>query len=180
MNRKQWLILLGIATVALTIDGQVGFAFDRRLEHTGGPGIIGFEFAATKAHANQILTEWGPKGRRIARLSLIVDYAYMLSYGAFFTLAGLATRDLARARDWRRLASAGAILPFFAAAAAMFDAIENVFLLLVLGGHGGESAPLIATVCSSIKFTLIAIAIGYVLCGLAWRLQQATAKLTST
>jgi hypothetical protein len=30
MNRKQWLILLGIATVALTIDGQVGFAFDKR------------------------------------------------------------------------------------------------------------------------------------------------------
>jgi hypothetical protein len=33
MNRKQWLILLSIATVALTIDGQVGFAFDKRLEH---------------------------------------------------------------------------------------------------------------------------------------------------
>jgi len=174
MNRKQWLIFLGIATVALTI--VPFFVFERRLEHTGGPEIVGFEFAATKARANQILTEWGPKGRRIAHLSLIVDYAYMLSYGAFFTLAGLATRDLARARDWPRLASAGAILPFFAAAAAMFDAIENVFLLLVLGGHGGEFAPLIATICSSIKFTLIAVAIGYVLCGLALRLQQATAS----
>jgi hypothetical protein len=180
MNRKQCLILLGITTVALTLNGQVGFAFDKRLEHTGGPGIIGLEFAGTKTRATQILTEWGPKGRRIARLSLIVDYAYMLSYGAFFTLAGFATRDLARARDWRRLASAGTILPLFAAAAAMFDAIENVFLLLVLGGHGGESGPLIATICSNIKFTLIAIAIGYVLCGLAWRLQQATVKLTST
>jgi hypothetical protein len=169
MNRKQWLVLLGIATVALTI---VGFLLEKPMEHAGGPGIIGFEFAATKARATQILAEWGPKGRHAARLSLIVDYAYMISYGAFFTLAGFATRDLARTRDWRRLATAGTILPFFAAVAAMFDATENVFLLLVLGGHGGEHAPLIATICSSIKFTLITIAILYVLCGLAWRMQQ--------
>jgi hypothetical protein len=167
MTRKQWLVLLGIATVVFTVLPY--FLFDKRLEHTGGPGIIGFEFAATKARAAAILREWGPKGRRIAHLSLIVDYAYMLSYGGFFTLAGFATRDLAQARDWRRLAAAGTILPWFAAAAALLDAIENVFLLLVLGGHGGTFGPLTATVCSGIKFTLIATAIGYVLFGLAWR-----------
>jgi hypothetical protein len=169
MTRKQWLILLGIAMVALTI---VGIVLEQPLHDTGGPGILAFEFATTKARASQILAEWGPKGRQAARLSLIVDYAYLISYGAFFTLAGFATRDLARTRDWRRLATAGTVLPFFAAVAAMFDATENVFLLLVLGGHGGEHAPLIATICSSIKFTLITIAILYVLCGLAWRMQQ--------
>ena len=169
MTRKQWLILLGIAMVALTIVPFI--VFEKRLEHTGGPGILAFEFAATKTRASQILAEWGPKGRHTARLSLIVDYAYMISYGGFFTLAGLATRDFARARDWRRLAVAGTVVPFFATAAALFDATENVFLLLVLEGHGGEHAPLIATVCSSLKFTLITIAILYVLCGLAWRVK---------
>jgi hypothetical protein len=179
MTRKQWLILLGVATVVLTIVPV--FVFEKRLEHTGGPGILAFEFAATKARASQILAEWGPKGRHTARLSLIVDYAYMISYGGFFTLAGLATRDLARTRAWRRLATPGMIVPFFATAAALFDATENVFLLLVLEGHGGEQAPLIATICSSIKFTLITIAILYVLCGLAWRAATARrVKLTST
>jgi len=179
MTRKQWLILLGIAMVALTIVPFV--VFERRLEHTGGPGILAFEFAATKARASQILAEWGPQGRHTARLSLIIDYAYMISYGGFFTLAGLATRDLARTRDWRRLAAAGMIVPFFATVAALFDATENVFLLLVLGGHGGEYGPLIATVCSSIKFTLITIAIAYVVWGLVWRAATATrVKPTST
>jgi hypothetical protein len=172
MTRKQWLILLGIAMVVLTI--VPFFLFEKRMEQTGGPGIVGFEFAATKARASQILAEWGPTGRRVARLSLIVDYAYMVSYGGFFTLAGLATRDLARTRSWRRLATAGTIVPFFATAAAIFDATENVFLLLVLEGHGGEHAPLVATICSSIKFTLITIAILYVLCGLARRAATAT------
>jgi len=176
MDRKRWLVVLGVATVVLTVVPAI--VFDMRLERTGGPGIIGLEFAATKARASHILAEWGSEGPRIARLSLIVDYAYMISYGAFFTLAGLATRDLARARGWRRLASAGAVLPFFAAAAAMFDATENVFLLLVVGGHGGDAAPLIATVCSAIKFTLIAVAIGYVVCGLARRARGAAQRLS--
>jgi low temperature requirement protein LtrA len=176
MNRKQWLILLGVAMIALTIVPV--FAFEKRLEHTGGPGILAFEFAATKA---QILAEWGPKGRDIARASLFVDYAYMVSYGGFFTLAGLATRDLARTRDWRRLVAAGTIVPFLATIAAIFDATENVFLLLVLEGHVGESAALIATICSSLKVTLITIAILYVLCGLVWRAATATrVKLAST
>jgi hypothetical protein len=155
--------------VALTLDG---FIFEPQIQHSGGPGILGFEFAATKARAAQILAEWGPKGRHAARISLIVDYAYLISYGAFFTLASIAVRDHARAQHWRALAKAGTIVPFFAAAAALFDAIENVFLLLVLGGKGGELGPLIATICSSIKFTLITIAVGYVLWGVARLLGQ--------
>jgi hypothetical protein len=178
MSRKQWLILLGIATVVLTI---VGVVLERPMHDAGGPGILAFEFAATKARASQILAEWGATGRDAARVGLIVDYAYMVSYGGFFTLAGLATRDLARARGWRRLATAGMIVPYFALAAAVFDAIENVFLLLVLEGHGGQHAPLIATVCSGIKFTLITIAIAYVAWGFVWRAATARReRMTST
>ena len=149
----------------------VMYLIDPSMQSTHGPAIIGFEFAGSKARATQIMAEWGARGRSAARLSLWIDYGYMISYGAFFTLAGLATRDLARQRDWRRLATAGIVVPFFAAAAAMFDASENVALLLTLGGHGGSFAPVFATACSSIKFTLIAIAIGYVLLGLAVRLR---------
>jgi hypothetical protein len=58
---------------------------------------------------------------------------------------------------------------FFALAAAMFDASENVALLLTLAGEGGSFAPPFAAFCSAIKFTLIGIAILYVLCGLAAR-----------
>ncbi|HEY2201019.1 MAG TPA: hypothetical protein VGH56_03965 [Solirubrobacteraceae bacterium] len=162
------LIVLGIATVAFTVILEL--IDPSHVSH--GPTILDFEFAGSRSHAAQIVSEWGPKGRDAARLSLWIDYGYMLSYGLFFTLAGLATRDFARSRGWRRLAVTGVVVPFFAIAAAMFDATENVFLLLVLGGHGGELAPLIATVCSTIKFTLITIAILYVLCGLAQRLQK--------
>jgi hypothetical protein len=111
------------------------------------------------------MAEWGSYGRHLARLGLWLDFGYMLSYGAFFALAGLAVREAARRRAWRRMAAAGRVLPCCAVLAACFDAVEDVALLLVLGGHGGTLAPRLATVCSSLKWALIAAAIAYALCG---------------
>jgi len=155
--------VLGISTVAFTV--LLELIDPSHVSH--GPSILAFEFASSKSRAAQIVAEWGPKGRSAAHLSLILDYGYMLSYGLFFMLAGFAIRDAARTRNWRGLAAAGMIVPFFAIAAATFDATENVALLLTLAGHGGSFAPPFATVCSAIKFTLIGIAILYVVCGLA-------------
>lgn len=169
-NRKRWLWALGIAVVAF--DAAV-LLLDRRMSAAGGPTMLGFEFAGSKAKAARIMAEWGPSGRSAAHWSLWIDYGFLLCYGAFFTLAGLATRGLARKHGWRYLAIAGTFVPFFAAAAAAFDATEDVALLLTLGGHGGTVAPPFAAACSAIKFTLIALAILYVLIGQARRLVTA-------
>jgi hypothetical protein len=145
---------------------------DRSLMATGGPGIVRFEFVRSTGEAATILGEWGDHGRDLARLSLWLDFAFMASYGAFFALAGFATRDYARARGLRSLAAAGGVAPYMAIAAAIFDMAENIALLLVLDGHGGGTAPLLATACASVKFLLIALAIAYVIWGLAARLLQ--------
>ncbi len=166
MSRRSWLVALGVAVVAFTI---AMYFIDPSMKATHGPEILAFEFAGSKTGAARIMAEWGASGRSAARLSLWIDFGYMISYGAFFTLAGFATRDLALAHSWSRLAAAGMIVPYFAATAAVFDASENVALLLVLGGYGGSFAPLFAAVCSAIKFTLIAIAIAYSLIGLGMR-----------
>jgi hypothetical protein len=46
ITRKYWLIVLGTATVVLTV---VGVVLEGPMEHAGGPSILAFEFAATKA-----------------------------------------------------------------------------------------------------------------------------------
>jgi hypothetical protein len=161
------MIVLGIATVAFTVVLEL---LDPS-HVSSGPTILAFEFAGSSARAAQIMAEWGAKGRSAAHLSLLLDYGYMLSYSLFFCVAGLAIRDTARVRGWRRLAAAGVVIPFFAIAAAAFDATENVALLLTLAGSGSSFAPPFAAVCSSIKFTLIGIAILYVLCGLVLRVR---------
>jgi hypothetical protein len=168
LDRKRALILLGVATVAFTV--VLELIDPSRVSH--GSTILDFEFAATQSRAAQIVAEWGTKGRSAAHLSLLLDYGYMLSYGLFFALAGFAVRDIARTRGWPRFAAIGVVVPFFALAAAAFDATENVALLLTLAGSGGSFAPPFAAVCSAIKFTLVSIAILYAICGLALRLRD--------
>jgi hypothetical protein len=164
-RRKPLLVAFGIATVAFWV---VLFVIDQRLKDTGGPSILGLEFAGSAGRVSEIASEWGSHGVYLARLSLWIDFGFMVSYGAFFTLAGLATRDFAREHDRRALAATGLVVPYFAAGAAIFDACENSIWLLALGGHATSLAP-VATGCAIAKFALIAIAIAYAVCGLfAW------------
>jgi pimeloyl-ACP methyl ester carboxylesterase len=156
-------------------------AFEVRMQDAGGHGIVDFELAGSLEHSRRMLEFWGHDGRAAARLSLWFDYGYLVAYGAFLALAVAALRDLARRRGWRRLARIGAMLVPFPIAAAAFDAVEDVGLLLALGRHGGAFAPRLATVCAIVKFVLIEIAVLFVLVALVrralerWRVATAAA-----
>ncbi len=169
MTRRGALWALGILLVAIAV---VLVALDGRMQDAGGPGIVGFEFAGSEERAAEILGEWGDDGQDAARLSLWIDYPYLLVYGAFLTLAVAAIRDLAVRRGWRRLAAAGAVLVFFPAAGAAFDALEDVGLLVALDGNGGDAAPLLAAICATAKFALLAAAIVYIAAGLVERVRR--------
>ena len=166
MNRRTALWLLGIATLILLV---VLGVIDQRLQDTGGPGIVEFEFVGTEDRAEEIKEDWGADGRDRARLSLIVDYPYLVAYGAFLTLAVAATRDLGRRREWRRWAAFGAAIATFPILGALCDALENANLLLVLDDRGAGAAPLLATVFAGAKFLLVTVALVYVLAGLVAR-----------
>jgi hypothetical protein len=165
-RRKTLLIGLGLATIAFNLFLAW---LDSRLKNTGGPSILGLEFAGSLGRVEEIEAEWGGHGEYLARISLWLDFAFMATYAAFFALACATVRDFAAERGLRRLAAVGVVTPACAVGAALFDVAENVLWLLVLGGHLGEPAPLVATVCASVKFLLIAVAIAYSLVGLvAW------------
>jgi hypothetical protein len=168
VTRKRALIASAVASLAI---GAVLLVLDARMMDAGGPGIIGFELAGSEDRTAEILAEWGDDGADAARASLWIDYAYLIAYGTFLVLAAWATRDLAQARGWRRMAALGmAVIPL-AAAAAAFDAIEDVGLLLAVDGNGGAFAPRLAQVCASLKFALLAVTIGYLLAGLLLRVR---------
>ncbi len=162
VSRKRLLVVSGVATVAFNVALTI---LDQRLKQTCGPSILGLEFAGSDTRVAEIMCQWGEHGDYLARLSLWIDFGFMLSYGTFFALAALATRDFARARGLDVLASVGVAAPALAIGAALFDLVENVIWLLVLGGHVGAVAPPIATTCAALKFLLIGLAILYALAG---------------
>lgn len=173
MTRKRGLIASAIATVLLLLAMSPS---DQRMQDTGGPGIVPFELAGSEDRAEEILAEWGDKGQDAARESLWIDFGFMLAYGVFLTLALAASRDLARERGWLRLAAIGKVVVTFGALGAAFDALENICLLLTLD-DSGAAFPTLATVFASCKFVLLAVAIVYLLSGLAMRLRRPTVEV---
>lgn len=171
MTRKQGLIVTAVASVVLFLAMSPA---ENRMTDTGGPGMIPFELTGGQDRAGEILAEWGEEGRDAARESLWIDFGFLLAYGAFLTLALAATRDLAGRRGRRRMAAVGAAIVSFGALGAGFDALENICLLLTLDG-AGAAFPLLATIFASVKFLLLAIAIAYLLAGLALRLGRSGA-----
>ncbi|HEX8052457.1 MAG TPA: alpha/beta fold hydrolase [Thermoleophilaceae bacterium] len=147
MTRRRALFL------AAALLGAVLLAIDARMWDEGGPGIVGFELAWDTRSAERILGEWGPDGRDAARLSLWLDFAFLASYAAFWALASRALR----LRVWPLALAAGA-----------FDALENVCLLVVLGGST-SGWPLLASSFATLKVLALAVVVGSVAVALVRR-----------
>jgi hypothetical protein len=131
--------------------------------------MVPFELSGGQHRAEEILAEWGEDGQDAAREQLWIDFGFLLAYGTFLTFALITVLDIARRRGWRRLAAIGGVVVFFGALGASFDALENICLLLTLGG-AGAAFPLLATIFATCKFTLLTLAIAYLIAVLATRL----------
>lgn len=159
MTRRRWLWVLGVASLVLF--GGLAW-LDTRMVDAGGWGIVDFELAGSRDEARRIVGDWGAKGHDAALASLWLDYAYLVVYGAFGALAVAALRERLGVGRWAIGVPIGA---------AACDALEDVGLLLSLGGHGGEVAPVAATAFAIAKFVLLAVTAILVVAGLmrgAW------------
>lgn len=169
MSRRVALVALGLVTLGL---GVFLMGQDEEMRDAGGPGIVGFELAFDRETAQEIKADWESEGQDAARVSLVVDYAFLFAYGAFLALAAIATRELASRRGWARMASAGAAAVPAAIAAAAFDAIENTWLLISLETRAGDLAPLMGSIFACLKFAALAFVVAYLLAGLALRIRS--------
>jgi hypothetical protein len=169
LTRKRWLIALGAVALALAI---TLLAIDPSTKDEGDPGILAWEFAWDEQRADEIKADRGDEGRDAALLSLRLDFLYLLAYGAFFALASAATRDLAAERGWRRMAAFGPAAISAAIGGALFDAVEDVFLLISLDGGGGDLTPMLGSIFAGGKFLLLAVTQLYILSGLVLRLRE--------
>lgn len=138
------------------------------MHDSGGPGIIPFELAGTAERANRIIDAWGSDGRRAARRSLLLDYAFPPTYAGLQALGCTATGDRYRAGGRSALAAGGGPLAWGQLAAAGFDYVENTALLLILAGRNGR-LPVLARRAALVKFALLFAGWSYMLLGVTVR-----------
>jgi len=163
VSRRTRLWLTGGIAVALFV---VLAILDNRMQTAGEAGIIDFELAGSADQADRIREKWGETGRDAALASLLLDYPFLLAYGAFGIVAVSALRD--RAPRWGAVAFAAACI------GPASDAVENGFLLASLSG--GTWAALPATVFALLKFAALIVSGVFVLAMLARRVVAARSR----
>jgi hypothetical protein len=162
MTRRRALWILGVAMLALL---AVELLYDGRMQDAGGYGILDFEVAFTAGKAQEIMRAWGGDGHDAAVASLWFDFLYLTAYGLFLWLAIRAIGDGLRARGRARLAAPAAAISLLPLIGAASDVVEDVFLLLVLGGRLPSAGPPLAGSFATLKFACLAVAIAYALGG---------------
>jgi hypothetical protein len=138
-------------------------ACERRMRRTGGPGIIPFELAGTPERSRKIMDTWGPRGQSAARVSLLLDYPYLVTYAGLQVAGCRWASTRLRSTGASALADAGRLVAPLQVAAGAFDAAENTTLLAILAGRDGR-LPGLARFFASVKFGLL---------GLGWLYQGA-------
>ncbi len=118
---------------------------DRRMQATGGPGIIPFELSGPEG-STEILRRWGADGQRAARASLWLDFPYLLAYTT------LNVRLTWRARGSGPLRRFGPGVAVLQIAAGACDAVENAALLGVVARGGDARLAAVARSAAQAKF----------------------------
>ena len=126
------------------------------------PSIVDYELAGSVSKATEIINAWNENDRIRAGFSLGVDYLYMPVYSTTIALACVWGAGVLKNKSWRTI---GMLLAWGLWAAAIFDAIENLGLVVSLFGSPVDPWPLVSQVCATLKFALIIVGLVYIVVG---------------
>lgn len=156
-NKVVILITLVAFILGILISQYIMAPIEAELKSSTGYGVIEFEFAWTSEQINRIFTAWGSEGKKKEAFVTYIDFVFIPCYSLF--MAGcilLVTRNLEG-----RIQEIGLYMTIIPIIAGIFDVIENINLLLMLTNDAfiWSLSPFIASLCATIKFSLIFIAI---------------------
>jgi hypothetical protein len=158
---RSWVFIPLIVTT-LAVSLLLG-VIDQPLQTEAAPtGIVSFELARTVEQASRIVASWNEKARAHAGFSLGFDYVFLLLYSTTIAMICLRGGEALRVRG-RPLGSLAPWLAWGQWGAALFDAVENVALFVVLVGPVASPWPQLAWGCALVKFGLIAAGLLYVI-----------------
>jgi hypothetical protein len=170
---KVFWLLLALTLAILGVMNTVG----EPLNTAAAPlGIMSFEVAGSVTKAGEMLASWDADARVRAGFIQGLDFLFPLVYSTTFGLACSWAGGVLRSARWP-LAALSIPLAWGQWLAALFDAIENIALVILLFGALASPWPEVAMLCACLKFGLLFIGLIYAFYGLAVRL-VAGAKAT--
>jgi hypothetical protein len=175
-QKRFFIFMLTMTILIMIIMNVIGVPLVTKYASSG---IISFEFAFSVARARLIINSWSPDSQLRAAFIQGLDflfppvYSIALGFGCLLSHKVLSTRR-------KPLSGSGIIITWGLVMAVFFDYLENISLVALLLGRLQSPFPQIAGVCAVIKFTLIFIAIGYILYGLIIGILAKSARQSAT
>jgi hypothetical protein len=129
-----------------------------------GKSILDFEFAWVPEQVTVIFASWGEEGMILQTIGVFWDYLYIVGYVSFaFSGVLLVARELSG--RWQTI---GLFVSVISVLAGIFDAIENILLLVMLNVPSTVISIIPATtgIMATLKFGGIFIALIYFIPGL--------------
>lgn len=136
-------------------------------------GILDLEFAYDSSKAAAVINAWMPVDASpgiipAAKTNTYFDFLFLFFYSFFLFLACRRIAD----HSGGLIQKAGNLIASGALLAGLFDIIENLGMLVTLGGHVSGTIAFLTTFFSVIKWILALAAVLYMLSGmlmLLWR-----------
>lgn len=177
----RWLMLASLTgtLVFAVVLGAVGARFSART----GPGgesydILDFEFAGTPERVEKIFQVWGAPGIAAARRQTWLDFLFLLCYATLLVLfvVNVVARPAPDSAGWLR---AGRVIAWGQWLAGLFDALENVALLVLLYRPASPATPWpqLAAVCAAVKFSLLAAGAVFIVVAVPRRVKRRVARI---
>jgi len=163
-NKVVVLITIAAFILALLISQFIMAPIEAELKGSTGYGVIEFEFAWTSEQINTIFKAWGSEGKKKEAFVTYVDFLFIPCYSLF--MAGCVLLVIRKLEG--KLQEVGLYMTIMPFIAGIFDVIENINLLLMLTDESfvWSLSPFIASICATIKFSLLFIVIIFFLLAL--------------
>ena len=128
------------------------------------PSIVDFELAGTVDKATAIINAWDTQDKVRAGFSLGFDFLYMPVYSTLIALVCVWGAGVLMSMRWR---VTGLALAWGLWVAALFDAVENFALAMLLFGTPAAPYSQVAQICAMLKFGLIMLGLVFGVMALA-------------
>lgn len=153
MNKK--IVIAAIATVAMFF---VMRWQGNSIKSTETPlGIVSFELASNFETAQKMMTTVGVKPMQF---NTGIDFIFIIAYTSFFLLCCKALMDNYRSSGLKTI---GLIFLELSVLVGVLDLVENIAMLITLGGYGSNLSVTISHWAAIIKFSVAAFVLLYII-----------------
>jgi hypothetical protein len=153
MTKK--IVIAALATVVMMV--VMRFMGLGLVSNSSPLGVVNFELAKTFTNATEIINA---VGKRPLQWNIGIDFLFIIAYSFFFFFCCWALMNNYRSSGLKTL---GLIFLELSVLVGVLDLVENIAMLITLGGYGSDISVTVSRWAAIIKFSFVGLVVVYII-----------------